>query len=107
MIRTKKPVRLPTRGSINVRELRGIIHEAWVAGAEELDLHNQVFSELPPEVGQLTKLKKLDLSGWSDEAKMLTKLPAEIGQLASLEELYLSQNELTALPESLGNLARI
>ena len=46
--------------------------------------HNQLTS-VPAEIGQLTSLKRLGLSG-----NQLTSLPAEIGQLASLTELYLA-----------------
>ena len=40
---------------------------------------------VPAEIGQLTSLRVLGLSG-----NQLTSLPAEIGQLTSLRELYLT-----------------
>ena len=33
-------------------------------------------------------------------------LPLSIGQLANLKELYLSENQLTSLPNKLGQLAQ-
>jgi internalin A len=45
---------------------------------------------------------ELDLSGLG-----LTALPESLGNLANLTDLYLSQNQLTTLPESLGNLANL
>ena len=40
---------------------------------------------VPAEIGQLTSLEMLDLTG-----NQLTSLPAEIGQLTSLTRLWLS-----------------
>ncbi|MBS0537034.1 MAG: leucine-rich repeat domain-containing protein [Proteobacteria bacterium] len=65
---------------------------------------------MPPEVGRLTKLKKLSL-----KRNFLTELPPQIAQMvcrtamcklfisiqASLEELDLSENALASLPDEL------
>ena len=62
-----------------------------------------VFLEsLPPGIGNLSSLKKLDLSGTS-----LSELPDEIGQLQSLQILNLHENKLTRLPDTIGDLQNI
>jgi Leucine-rich repeat (LRR) protein len=48
---------------------------------------------VPPEIGQLTALRSLSLSG-----NQLTALPPEIGRLTALRSLDLHVNRLTALP---------
>ena len=55
---------------------------------------------LPDSIGNLTKLRILDLS-----SNDLRELPDSIGNLKNLEELYLSKNyEFSKLPDSIGNL---
>ena len=54
---------------------------------------------MPAEIGQLTSLTELDLSG-----NQLTSVPAEIGQLTSLRGLYLRDNQLTTLPAAIREL---
>src|SRR5271165_917630 len=44
--------------------------------------------------------RTLDLSD-----HQLSALPESIGQLSGLQELYLSHNQLSALPESIGRLS--
>jgi internalin A len=55
---------------------------------------------LPPEIGQLTWLEKLDLS-----YNQLRELPPEIGNLVALTEIQLQSNQLNALPLEIGQLA--
>jgi hypothetical protein len=57
---------------------------------------------LPAEIGQLSQLQWLDLSG-----NQLTALPAEIGQLSQLQELDLSYNQSIALPPEIGQLSQL
>src|SRR5258706_3608829 len=86
------------------------IEEALKSGATELDLRSMALTELPESIGQLTKLKKLDLSwGYKDEKQknQLATLPDSLGQLTQLTELNLSDNQLTALPDSLGQLMQL
>jgi len=54
---------------------------------------------LPPSIGNLKNLKKLDLY-----AARLRFLPDEIGNLTSLEVLNLEYSFLRSLPHSIGNL---
>ena len=65
-------------------------------------LEGNQLTSLPAEIGQLTSLRKLDLS-----RNQLTSLPAEIWQLTSLEELYLKGNQLTSLPAEIGQLTSL
>ena len=69
---------------------------------KRLDLSDNQFTALPPQIGQLRNLKRLDLSG-----NRLTSLPTEIGQLRNLEELGLSHNQLASLPTEIGQLRNL
>jgi len=73
-----------------------------VETAEVLNLSGQMLTELPAEVGQLLKLKRLDL--WKNR---LTKLPEQIALLTNLEELILTDNLLTELPEGISELTNL
>jgi Leucine-rich repeat (LRR) protein len=50
-------------------------------------------STLPEAIGQLSKLKWLDLS-----RNQLNTLPEAVGQLSGLQLLYLSRNQLRMVP---------
>ena len=69
----------------------------------ELRLYNvRLGGAVPAEIGQLTELKRLHLSG-----NQLTSLPAEIWQLTSLKVLDLRANDLTSLPTEIGQLTSL
>ena len=57
---------------------------------------------MPAEIGQLTSLESLILSG-----NQLTSVPAEIGQLTSLKGLWLSGNQLTSVPAAIRDLRAV
>ena len=65
-------------------ELLAIIEQTRRENWEELDLRSKGITELPPEIGQLKRLKKLNLGRdyrKPDELQnKLTQLPDEIGQ---------------------------
>ena len=68
--------------------------------------------ELPPEIGNLTSLIKLDLSSnraFRDGGRYLRgTIPPEIGKLTNLQELILYRTNVTGpLPSELGDLASL
>jgi Leucine-rich repeat (LRR) protein len=65
----------------------------------DLELDDNLLTVLPPEIGQLTNLRRLELGG-----NQLTALPPEIGQLTNLWRLELGGNQLSALPREIANL---
>ncbi|MEY4744997.1 MAG: hypothetical protein RL272_942 [Candidatus Parcubacteria bacterium] len=70
---------------------------------QELDLSdNSLKDSLPSQLGQLTGLRVLDISG-----NVMTGLPAEVGRLSKLEVLDVSNNRLTGLPLEIGNLRNL
>jgi len=68
-------------------------------GGKILELSRLGLTMLPPEIGQLTALKGLDLS-----YNQLGALPPEFGQLKTLLYLDLSNNNLRTLPLELSRL---
>ena len=80
----------------------------------ELQLqNNRVGGELPAELGQLTKLRRLLLHRdfWHSVAysnPIVGAIPAELGLLSDLEELNLTDNELIGeIPAELGQLSNL
>ncbi len=67
-----------------------------------IDLSENMLTELPETIGNLTYLKLINISG-----NNLTKLPETIGNLANLVSLHLIDNHLTELPETIGNLTNL
>ncbi len=65
---------------------------------------NDLTGSIPPELGNLTRLRELDL-GWNS---LTGPIPPELGNLTSLRELELSSNYLTGrIPPELGNLTSL
>ncbi|CAI2351927.1 unnamed protein product [Caenorhabditis sp. 36 PRJEB53466] len=65
----------------------------------ELDLEENELETVPTEIGFLQHLTKL----WVQSNKIIT-LPRSIGNLCSLQDLRLGENNLTAIPEEIGHL---
>ena len=68
------------------------------------------FTRLPKEIGNLNKLKFLELGhvvNWDIYLNDLTELPKEIEKLTELTHLYLQTNSLTELPKEIGNLKQL
>ena len=68
------------------------------------------FTKLPKEIGNLTKLKFLELGhvvSWDVFLSNLTELPKEIGKLNELTRLYIQTNSLSELPSEIGNLKQL
>ena len=68
---------------------------------EEIYFSSEV-DKLPPEIGLLTKVKRINFTGCK-----ITKLPPEIGKLADLKKLNFSGCQLTALPKEIENLKNL
>jgi internalin A len=74
-------------------ELRELIAKAKDEQWEELDLAGMELEALPPEIGELTQLKRLWLGKWDGEKQewvgnRLTVLPDELWELRNLEALW-------------------
>jgi hypothetical protein len=78
------------------------IEQAQSSGQSWLNLSNLGLSEVPPEIGSLSKIQTIHLG-----TNQLTTLPPEIGQLTSLTELDVSHNQLSSLPPELGQLSNL
>src|SRR5437773_11801804 len=83
------------------KELLTIIDQAAREQWIQLQIFDRGISELPDEIGQLTKLEELNLSH-----NLLTTLPEAIGQLTNLQSLALDANQLIAFPKSIGQLIK-
>ena len=70
---------------------------------KSLNLFNLQLTEVPREIGNLTKLQALYLHN----NNRLTKIPREIGNLTKLKNLSLSNNQLTDIPKEIGDLANL
>jgi internalin A len=89
-------------------ELLAIIDQAAREEWEELDLRGEEITELPPEIGRLTALKRLSIGASTPgQRNPLTNLPLEFGQLTSLLSLNLSRNQLTSVPPIICQLPNL
>ena len=65
---------------------------------------SQMSGEIPPELGNLTKLEYLSLT----RNQLTGSIPPQLGKLANLEYMSLSGNQLTgAIPSELGKLSNL
>ena len=64
---------------------------------------NRLSGNIPPELGNLKKLKELYLH----ENRLTGGIPLELGNLGSLRQFAVSMNDLTGpIPPELGNLEK-
>ena len=95
-------------GGINAATLTGVIPPELgnLTGLEHLNLTgNSLTGEIPPELGNLTRLRHLGLN----QNSLSGSVPPELGKLSNLESLYLFGNNLSgcipvALSESVTEL---
>jgi len=78
------------------------IKKAFRDGATELDLSRLSLSILPAEIGQLIKLRFLNISN-----NRLEFLPVVISQLRNLQHIDISHNELTTVPHEITSLTQL
>ncbi|MCA9329863.1 leucine-rich repeat domain-containing protein [Candidatus Saccharibacteria bacterium] len=69
---------------------------------EYLSISNNKITTVPPEIGQLKKLKVLRLG-----CNKICTLPSEIGQLTELQILSIHSNKITRLPDEICNLVNL
>jgi internalin A len=81
---------------------RSAIMAAAAERQEELALVGWGLETLPPEIGLLAHLRRLDL-----RANDLSTVPPEVASLQALIELNLAENFLRALPPALGRLTAL
>ena len=91
-----------TRDNVDLDEWHGVKTDPSGRVVLELVLEeNELFGTLPPELGDLANLQKLDLSG----NQLQGEIPPELGNLSSLVDLDLGQNQLRGeIPWELGDL---
>jgi len=70
--------------------------EARITGTS-LSLAHHALAELPPAIGRLLELRRIDAS-----SNRLTTVPAELADLFALQELDLHANRVTSLPSELA-----
>src|ERR1022692_588250 len=77
----------PPSQRLSREELLAMIAGARSTGAIGLNLGDKKIDEIPAEIGQLQKLKYLNVSG-----SELRDIPREIGNLTALRSLSLARN---------------
>jgi Leucine-rich repeat (LRR) protein len=97
----EKTVDYAIRKSINKET--GALDKADYANIPDLDLSDKGLTALPAKIiRKLTAMEELNLTG-----NQLTTLPEAIGELVALKWLNLDGNQLTTLPEDIGELVAL
>ena len=96
----------PASTQINLwkKQLGTVPESLWEhENAETLVLADNGLREISPEIARLKNLRMLDLGH-----NQLTSVPEALGDLAALTDfLYLHDNELSTLPSSISRLTRL
>jgi Leucine-rich repeat (LRR) protein len=65
--------------------------------------NNNLFGNIPPEIGNLTNLSILSLTH-----NLISSIPKEIGNLTNLTRLFIDENQLSGpIPKEIGNLTKL
>ncbi|ELR98362.1 COR domain-containing protein [Gloeocapsa sp. PCC 73106] len=83
-------------------EVLQAIAQAKQTRSVDFTINGEQLTELPPAIGELTQITKLNLKD-----NKLTALPSEIGKLTKLKRLYLSHNKLTVIPPEIAQLQEL
>jgi Leucine-rich repeat (LRR) protein len=73
---------------------------------EYLNLESTIISSIPDNIGQLKKLRELDLQ-FLQQGASIYSLPSTFGQLESLETLRLAASGIQQVPDSFGKLQKL
>ena len=69
---------------------------------------NQLSGSIPPQLGNLSQLNRLDLSGNNSGNRLSGNIPSQLGNLTQLQDLYLEGNQLSGnIPPELGKLKQL
>ena len=90
---------------VNISNWEGVHLDGSPLMVTELRLdYRNLTGKLPPELGSLSNLEGLELSG----NPLTGEIPSELGNLSNLEYLILYNNQLTGeIPSELGNLSNL
>ena len=87
-----------------INEWHGVTADANGRVVELRLRYNSLKGQMPPELGNLSKLTYLDLGGNS----LTGRIPADLGDLSELQGLILHDNQLTgSIPPELGDLSEL
>jgi Leucine-rich repeat (LRR) protein len=84
------------------REAEGRIAEARESGSLNLNLSYLQLTKIPPQIAQLSQLKRLDL----DNNQIVT-IPDAITQLSNLQYLYLFNNQIVEIPDAIAQFSNL
>eukprot|EP00929_Paragymnodinium_shiwhaense_P026895 TRINITY_DN15895_c0_g1_i4.p1 TRINITY_DN15895_c0_g1~~TRINITY_DN15895_c0_g1_i4.p1 ORF type:complete len:1208 (-),score=209.45 TRINITY_DN15895_c0_g1_i4:229-3852(-) len=92
------------QNKLNVQDLEHLLVPSYAPRIQKLSITDKAASELPQEIGNLTKLTALKI----EECGELKQLPKEIGNLTNLMELKIEKcMTLEQLPKEIGNLTSL
>ncbi len=98
-ILVKSNIKIKKLRCINLKTLSGIGN---LDSLIDLEIQN-CRSAIPPEIGNLQKLKKLHVHGGKD----INSLPTTIGHLKKLESLVIQETNISSLPCFISNLKNL
>ena len=85
-------------------EWHGVGVDEWGRVAAIDMYRNRLRGTLPPEIGDLTRLRDLNFTA---NPGLTGEVPADIGRLSRLEDLSFANTRITSVPPELGNLRQL